>query len=56
MGTFNVNNTFGHNLGCHLVSNKLSNDEMIHINYFHNLLTMRKQFRNNTSVIWVHFM
>ena len=27
MGRFQVNNTFGCHLGCHLVSNKLPNDE-----------------------------
>ena len=54
MGPFHVNNTFGRHLGCHLVSNKLSNDEMII--QFHYLSTMKEQFRNNMRVIWVHFM
>ena len=38
---------FGRHLGRHLVSNKLSNDEMMLIIYFHNLLTIHEQLRNN---------
>ena len=58
MGPFHVNNTFGCHLGRHLVSIKLSNDEMImmQVIYFHNLLTITEQFRNNTSIILGHFM
>ena len=56
MDPFHVNSTFGRHLGRHLVSIKLFNDEMIHIIYFHNLLTIKEQFRNNTSIIWAHFM
>ena len=56
MGPFLVNNTFGRHLGRHLVSNKLSNDEMIHIIKFCNILTMKEEFRNNMRVIWVRFM
>ena len=41
MRPFYVNNTFGRHLGRHLVSNKLSNDEMIHIIKFLNLLTKK---------------
>ena len=55
MCPFHVNNMFGRHLGRHLVSNKLFNDEMIHIILFYNLLTLREQFLNNKSVIWVHF-
>ena len=56
LGYFHSNELFGHHLGRHLVSKNLSNDEMTHITYFYNLLTIKEQFRNNTSVIWVHFM
>ena len=56
MGPFYVNNTFDRHLGRHLVSNKLSNDKMIHIIKFHNLMTQKEQFRNNTSVRCVHFI
>ena len=56
MGKFYVNNTFGCHLGRHFVSNKLSHDEMIHIIKFHNLLTKKEQFRNNTSFRWVNFI
>ena len=38
-------NDFGRHLGRHLVSKNLSNDEMTHIIYFHNLLTIKEQFR-----------
>ena len=54
MGPFHVNNTFGRHLGRHLVSYKLSNDEMII--QIHYLLIMKKQFRNNVRVIFFHFM
>ena len=56
MGPFHVNNTFGRHLGCHYISNKLSKHEMINMIQFHNLLIIKEQFKNNMSVLWVHFM
>ena len=53
---FHLNKRFGRHLGSHPVSKNLSNDEMMRIIYFHNLLTIKELFRNNLSVIWVHFM
>ena len=37
-------NYFGRHLGRSLVSKNLSYDEMLHIIYFHNLLTIKEQF------------
>ena len=56
MGPFHANNIFGRHLGRHLVANKLSNDEMVHIIEFHNLLTRKEHFGIKTSIKWVHFM